>query len=95
MTEFEDRMLALRARFIERAGGEREQLILAVSSSNLPEIRRIGHSLSGAGGVFGYSTLSAEAQQVEEAMDAPAASINLEELCRPLFEELDRVLQDR
>jgi HPt (histidine-containing phosphotransfer) domain-containing protein len=95
MTEFEDRMHALRARFTERAGREREQLILAVASSDLPEIRRIAHSLSGAGGVFGYPALSGEAQQVEEAMDAPAASIGLEELCRPLFQELDRVLQDR
>ncbi len=94
MTDFDQRMAELRARFVARVCGEREELILALASGDTAEIRRIGHGLSGAGGVVGFPEISAAAQQVEEAVDADCAPSRLKALGGQLLNEMERVLQE-
>ncbi|MFN3388742.1 MAG: Hpt domain-containing protein [Allosphingosinicella sp.] len=93
MSDFDARMAQLRARFLDRAAAERAQLVEAMAADDAAEIRRIAHSLSGAGGVFGFPAISASAQQVEETLDGPPDPAALDRLCRALLDALDAVLQ--
>jgi HPt (histidine-containing phosphotransfer) domain-containing protein len=69
MTGMEERMAALRARFVERTRAEREELGAALGRMDLPEIRRLAHGLSGSAGIFGFPEISAAAAGLERAVD--------------------------
>jgi HPt (histidine-containing phosphotransfer) domain-containing protein len=67
MTDFDDRLAALRARFLARAADDRAALATAQKANDREAIRRIAHGLAGAAGVFGFADISAAARAVEEA----------------------------
>jgi HPt (histidine-containing phosphotransfer) domain-containing protein len=71
---FDNRLAALRQRFRDRASAESDALegIVADLERGAPgtllqaEIRRIAHSLAGAGGTFGFAAISACAARLDE-----------------------------
>jgi HPt (histidine-containing phosphotransfer) domain-containing protein len=69
MDDFERRMEALKARFIERAAADRAALDQAWAARDDDAIRRISHSLAGNAGMFGFSDLGEAARELEEALD--------------------------
>ena len=70
MSAFDERMAALRQRFLARAAADRAALIEARLNADRAAICRIAHGLAGAAGTFGYPELSAAALRVEEAEEA-------------------------
>jgi chemotaxis protein histidine kinase CheA len=95
---FDDRLAALRQRFRDRATAESLALegIVSDLESGAPgallqaEIRRIAHSLAGAGGTFGFSGISESAARLDEfAFDRPD-SPELPGACRTLISEIKR-----
>jgi chemotaxis protein histidine kinase CheA len=93
---FEDRLAALRQRFRSRAMGDSEALERIASDLDgaapraelQAEIRRIAHSLAGAGGTFGFSRISACAGELEDLVSANSGSRELAEACRALISEI-------
>jgi len=67
MTVFDEKMAALRARFLTRAATERLAIMEAARTGGLAEVRRIAHGLAGAAGTFGFPELGTAALKVEEA----------------------------
>ena len=81
----DQRVEQLRLRFRSRARDEHGLLAAALAAGDLGELRRLAHSLSGAGGIFGYPGISALAAALEGALDraeppAPSAAALLAEL---------------
>lgn len=72
MNDFEQRIEALKARFVERAAADRSALDHAWVTRDDDTLRRISHSLAGNAGLFGYPKLSDAARDLEEALDRPA-----------------------
>ena len=94
----EARFAALKRRFRDRTTTDSEALerIAADLERGEPaaplvaEIRRISHSLSGAGGIFGFAGISMCAAELEAfALDAPDLS-ELADACRVLVGEIRR-----
>lgn len=81
---FDERMAALRARFIARAAADRAALAEAGQAGDDAEIRRIAHGLAGAAGTFGFPEVSAAALRVEEADD-------IRPMLEALFAALDQL----
>lgn len=67
MSEFDDRLTELRARFLARAADDYAALRAARDAGDCETIRRIAHSLAGGAGIFGFPEISAAARVVEEA----------------------------
>lgn len=88
MSAFDERMAELRARFVIRAAEQRAQLAAALLASDLEEVRRLAHGLSGSAGVFGFPELSEGAQALEEAVDAGAEDAEVKRLAGALLERL-------
>jgi chemotaxis protein histidine kinase CheA len=96
----DDRLAALTQRFRDRATTDSEaleriaaDLELGVQAAPLRgEIRRIAHSLSGAGAIFGFAGISGCAADLEAFVyDGPESS-ELAEACRVLVGEIRRTL---
>lgn len=85
MTEFADRLEQLRGRFIARSCVERAQLETALVAADLIEVRRIAHSLSGAGGTFGFHDISQAAADLEAAVDGGAGEEAVNATAAPLI----------
>lgn len=88
MSEFDDRMAQLRARFVARAAEQRAQLVAALLAGDHDEMRRLAHGLSGSAGVFGFPEISADAQALEEAVDEGVEEEALKRLAGTLLERL-------
>jgi HPt (histidine-containing phosphotransfer) domain-containing protein len=67
MSDFDDRMAALRERFGARCGERAAQLAAALADGDRDAVVRIAHDLAGTAGIFGYPELSCAAQRLEEA----------------------------
>jgi HPt (histidine-containing phosphotransfer) domain-containing protein len=93
VSDFDERMAGLRARFCARAAAERTQIAEALASGDLPEVRRLAHGLSGSGGVFGFPEVSADAEAVEIAVDEQKEPGELAILCERLLQRLDEAAQ--
>ncbi len=93
MTDFDERMAQLRARFQVRAAEDRERLAVALATQDRAETRRLAHGLSGTGGVFGFAGLSSAAEAVELAVDADCAWEEVEKLCAILLRALAEAAQ--
>lgn len=70
MTGIEERVAALRARFLARAASDRTALEAAWEAGDYVEVQRVAHALAGAGGVFGFGEISRAARRVDEATTA-------------------------
>jgi HPt (histidine-containing phosphotransfer) domain-containing protein len=95
---FDNRLAALRQRFRDRASAESDALegIVADLERGAPgtllqaEIRRIAHSLAGAGGTFGFAAISACAARLDEFAGDLPDSPELPGACRTLISEIRR-----
>jgi HPt (histidine-containing phosphotransfer) domain-containing protein len=99
-SQFDDKVDQIRNRFVQRTAGDlnRLQSLMALLETSDPgpaidAIRRMGHSLAGAAGTFGYSDLAAAADAVE--MEAAAVQrsgqsdmLALQECCKRLLSEV-------
>ena len=88
MTGFEDRMAALRARFVERAGEDRAVMSAALHAGDHAAMRRIAHSLAGNAGIFGFTEITGAARAIEDALDIDTSGDALCRLCRELDDKL-------
>lgn len=82
-------MARLRQKFVERSRGDRDALAKAFDGGDRGELRRLAHSLSGAGGIFGFAGISQRAAQLEQAVDRNEPPDRLRELLDALLEEID------
>jgi HPt (histidine-containing phosphotransfer) domain-containing protein len=89
MTGAEDRMARLKHRFVERSRGDREALVKAFGGVDREELRRLAHSLSGAGGIFGFEAISQCAARLEHGIDREEPPERLRELLDALLQEID------
>jgi HPt (histidine-containing phosphotransfer) domain-containing protein len=93
---FEGRLATLRRRFLERATAESEALEELASDLDSgaqrahaqQQIRRIAHSLAGAGGTFGFTRISNCAVELEEFVSDVPDSPDLAAACRTLIAEI-------
>ncbi|WP_376717774.1 Hpt domain-containing protein [Labrys neptuniae] len=96
----EDPIARLRLRFIERAHGQLAALKtlagdqIAVPSEKHADLVRIAHSLSGAGGTFGFPEVSRCAFELETALTAPGGTdqVAIQQHLARLIAELESAL---
>ncbi len=81
-------MQALRARFVERARAEADQIEQHASGKNWGEVRSIAHGIAGRAGMFGFSALSDEARILDNAIDEGEPCERLTELSTALTSSL-------
>lgn len=67
-----ERLLALRARFVQRAGEDRDRLNQAFAAGDNESVRRIAHGLAGIAGSFGFDAIGDAAARIEEKLDEEA-----------------------
>jgi HPt (histidine-containing phosphotransfer) domain-containing protein len=82
-------MARLKERFIERSQGDRETLVAALESNDRETLRRVAHSLSGAGGIFGFPGISENAALLEQAIDRDDPPDQLHERLGRLLAAID------
>jgi HPt (histidine-containing phosphotransfer) domain-containing protein len=87
MSGTDERLEQLRKRFRLRSRVDQAALTSAIADQDRAELKRLAHSLAGAGGIFGYAAISAAASALEAALDRdqpaePEASALLAELQR-------------
>ena len=95
---YELELAGMRRRFFDRAMAQcldLEGIVSKLEDGALAsewgaEIRRIAHSLAGAGGTFGFSELSAHAGELDEFVQRLPKSIELAGACRTLICEIKR-----
>ena len=98
--QFDDKVDQIRSRFVTRTAGEAARLqslmhLLDMSDARpaIDAIRRMGHSLAGAAGTFGFRELAEAADAVESEAAALEFSSDrdthgLRELCKRLLSEV-------
>lgn len=79
MDDFERRMEALKARFVERAAADQTALTAAWAARDNDAVRLISHSLAGNAGIFGYPDLGDAARELEEALDQLSSDEHLQQ----------------
>jgi HPt (histidine-containing phosphotransfer) domain-containing protein len=97
---FDDRLVALRQRFRDRAAAQSAVLegIVSDLEGGVPRaqlgagIRRIAHSLAGAGATFGFPGIGACAAELDEFVSDAPDSPELAGACRALIAEIRRSL---
>jgi HPt (histidine-containing phosphotransfer) domain-containing protein len=89
MTGSEDRMARLKDRFIARSQGDRDALVKAFDDGDREVLRRLAHSLSGAGGIFGFTGISRRAADLEQGIDRDEPRDHLRALLESLLDEID------
>jgi HPt (histidine-containing phosphotransfer) domain-containing protein len=95
---YEVQLAGLRRKFRDRAMAQSLDLEGIVSrledggaaSRWETEIRRIAHSLAGAGGTFGFAELSAQANELDEFARRLPGPVELAGACRALISEIKR-----
>jgi HPt (histidine-containing phosphotransfer) domain-containing protein len=69
MTPFDERMQALRQRFIGQAVIDADSIERSAASAAWPAVRDLSHGISGRAGMFGFSALSESARVLEAAIE--------------------------
>lgn len=96
--QFDEKLGALKRRFLERAiasSNTLDALAKELESSSDPEdlkeqVSEIAHRLAGSGGTFGYAGISACAFELEEFTAGIPNPVDLAAACRELAEEIRR-----
>lgn len=70
---FDERMAALRERFLERAASDRVALAAAGEAGDFAAIRDLAHRLAGVAGTLGFPEISVLARALEDAGGAEIA----------------------
>ncbi len=66
----DDKMAALRQRFVASAADQARQLDSLLAAGDLAGVRALAHSLAGRSGLFGFPELGEIAREVDEADSA-------------------------
>jgi HPt (histidine-containing phosphotransfer) domain-containing protein len=82
-------MARLKQRFVVRSAEDRMALLKAFDRGDREELRRLAHSLSGAGGIFGFADISQYAAQLEQGIDRGDPLDRLSELLSALAKEIE------
>ncbi len=89
MNDLEDRMLNLRARYVDRLAGDLEELTTALhgkpTAVDLAQVQRLSHRLAGISGTLGHSSISAAAIALDRDWTVSKADV---QLARSLLEKL-------
>lgn len=92
MTPFEERMAALRLRFVDRAREECKAIAAATGASlDRDTLRRRAHAIAGSAGLFGFGDIGEEAARLEEAIDEDAPDEQVRALADVLEASLARL----
>ena len=91
--DLEARMAALRERFRARAGEDATRIAAALAAGDLQAVHGLAHGLSGSGGTFGFPQVSADAEAVENAIDAGRKTEEVAALCDRLLGGLAETAQ--
>lgn len=70
MAEIDARLAAIAERFAAQAAETAADIGAALDRQDWSELARLGHSLAGRAGMFGYGRIGDAARRVEEAVDA-------------------------
>jgi len=70
MAEIDARLAAIAERFAAQVGETATEIAAALDREDWSELARLGHSLAGRAGMFGYAAIGEAARRVEEAVDA-------------------------
>lgn len=95
MAELDDRMAALRDRFIAQTAKDVERLRAGIAAGERLDVRDICHGLAGRAGMFGFPELGDAARALEEAIDRGDAPEALDWLTDRLLAEAERLAQGR
>lgn len=88
MAEIDARLAAIAERFAAQAGETAAEIDAALDREDWAELARLGHSLAGRAGMFGYAAIGDAARQVEEAVDGGLSSEAIAGLTRNLLAQL-------
>lgn len=89
MTDFAQRMQALRQRFIEQAKVEADEIKGYATAEVWSQVRDLSHRVAGRAGMFGFPELTDVARTLEEAIDAGAPPVALHDLASGLVRRLE------
>ncbi|PXA91953.1 hypothetical protein DMC47_24470 [Nostoc sp. 3335mG] len=88
MTDFEERLGAIRLRFIEQAGLDADAIRANVDAAAWKAVRDLSHGIAGRAGMFGFDALTDTARQLERAIDASEPDARLRQLAEVLIADL-------
>ncbi|MEN3748244.1 Hpt domain-containing protein [Sphingomonas sp. HF-S3] len=88
MTSFEERLGAIRLRFIEQAGLDADAIERSLDEGAWKSVRDLGHGIAGRAGMFGFDDLTDSARQLERAIDGAQPTDHLHALARALIADL-------
>ena len=88
MAEIDARLAAIAERFAAQAGETAAEIDAALDRGDWAELARLGHSLAGRAGMFGYAAIGDAARQVEEAVDGGLSGEAIAGLTRNLLAQL-------
>jgi len=88
MTGFEEKLEALRARFVQRAAVDADAIAERATAGDWAAVRDVSHGLAGRAGMFGFAALSDAAKDLEDAVDAGADADRLDALSGALVSDL-------
>lgn len=88
MAEIDARFAAIAERFAAQAGETAGEIAAALDREDWSELARLGHSLAGRAGMFGYSAIGDAARRVEEAVDAGLSSDLIASLTQDLLGQM-------
>jgi len=95
MNHLDERMLALRQRFLAQTRQMMTGVEAAIAEHDWAELVPTAHSLAGRAAMFGYPEVGDAARATEEAIEAGASSDELVRLSRQMLDQLLSASQDR
>ncbi|MXP42076.1 hypothetical protein GRI75_10535 [Altererythrobacter soli] len=97
MTDYDQKMSELRARFRERLAGELEDLCrfsaATASPHDLASLRDKVHRLAGLSGTMGYPEISAIAKRLDEALGGTPEADQIDQLTATLSDAIRSVVE--
>lgn len=94
MADIDDRMRALRAKFIAQTLDSLPSIEMSATSRDWPSLVGAAHSLAGRAGMFGFRDLGEAARDLEEAIETGAEDDALDKLSSKLLEAIRLLHQD-
>lgn len=88
MTDFSQRMAALRQRFVHQAGAEAAEIESGAAAQTWSAVRDLSHRVAGRAGMFGFPEITDLARALEEAVEGRASVTELENLASDLVRRL-------
>jgi HPt (histidine-containing phosphotransfer) domain-containing protein len=88
MTDFEERLGAIRLRFVEQAGIDADAIQRSVDESAWKAVRDLSHGIAGRAGMFGFDELTNAARQLERGIDCAEPEDHIHRLALTLIADL-------